>query len=170
MTPLSVALAQAKFSRWTPSKKIEPPKPEPAPIVKIAIRDEREEKIKKLEAALVAAKREAGLLPAANPSIRIIIVMTAAYFGVTVNDIKSARRTSSVVWPRQVAMYLAKKLTLNSLPKIGAYIGGRDHTTVLHGVRKIEAKLQEDADLQETVSALEKKIRSTCSRQAEQAP
>jgi hypothetical protein len=60
------------------------------------------------------------------------------YPGITLNDLTSQRRTMRTVFARQVAMYLAKKLTPNSLPEIGRRFGGRDHTTVLHAVRKIE--------------------------------
>jgi hypothetical protein len=70
---------------------------------------------------------------------RAIISATSAHYGVTVIDILSARRQAEIVRPRQVAMYLAKVLTLRSLPEIGRWFGGRDHTTVLHAARKIEA-------------------------------
>lgn len=60
------------------------------------------------------------------------------YPGITLCDLTSQRRTARMVFARQVAMYLAKKLTPNSLPEIGRRFGGRDHTTVLHAVRKIE--------------------------------
>lgn len=62
----------------------------------------------------------------------------------TMLDLKSQRRTGPVVRARQVAMYLAKKLTAASLPEIGRRFGGRDHTTVLHAVRKIEALILTD--------------------------
>jgi chromosomal replication initiator protein len=75
---------------------------------------------------------------------------------VTLNDIKSARRTAIVVEPRQIAMYLAKELTTRSLPDIGRRFGGRDHTTVLHAVRRIAARIKVDpetATLVETIKA-----------------
>ena len=62
----------------------------------------------------------------------------ARHYNVSRADMLSSRRTANVVRPRQVAMYLAKQLTLRSLPEIGRRFGGRDHTTVLHAVRKIE--------------------------------
>ena len=64
--------------------------------------------------------------------------LVASHYSVTRADILSSRRTATVVKPRQVAMYLSKALTLRSLPEIGRRFGGRDHTTVLHAVRKIE--------------------------------
>ena len=66
----------------------------------------------------------------------------------------SARRTANVVRPRQVAMYLSKVMTLRSLPEIGRRFGGRDHTTVLHAVRKIEGLTGSDEALREDVRAL----------------
>ena len=60
--------------------------------------------------------------------------------------------------PRQVAMYLAKTLTLRSLPEIGRRFGGRDHTTVLHAVRKIEALVAKDVALSEEVESLKRQL------------
>jgi len=71
-------------------------------------------------------------------SIAAVQKVVAQHFGVSVVDMRSARRTASVVVPRQVAMCLAKRLTLRSLPEIGRRFGGRDHTTVLHAVRKFD--------------------------------
>src|SRR5207244_10771589 len=64
--------------------------------------------------------------------------VVARQYNVSRSDLLSSRRTANVVRPRQIAMYLAKTLTLRSLPEIGRRFGGRDHTTVLHAVRKIE--------------------------------
>ena len=69
-----------------------------------------------------------------------------------------SRRTANVVRPRQVAMYLAKTLTLRSLPEIGRRFGGRDHTTVLHAVRKIEALVSKDIALSEEVESLKRQL------------
>ena len=60
------------------------------------------------------------------------------HFGVNRGDLLSSRRNRSIVRPRQIGMYLAKSLTARSLPEIGRRFGGRDHTTVLHAIRKIE--------------------------------
>jgi chromosomal replication initiator protein len=70
----------------------------------------------------------------------------------------SSRRTANVVRPRQVAMYLAKILTLRSLPEIGRRFGGRDHTTVLHAVRKIEALAANDSALADEIEALKRQL------------
>jgi chromosomal replication initiator protein len=74
------------------------------------------------------------------------------------SDLLSSRRTANVVRPRQVAMYLAKTLTLRSLPEIGRRFGGRDHTTVLHAVRKIEALVAKDVALSEEVESLKRQL------------
>src|SRR5262249_42617089 len=70
----------------------------------------------------------------------------------------SSRRTANVVRPRQVAMYLAKTLTLRSLPEIGRRFGGRDHTTVLHAVRKIENLVSTDTALAEEIELLKRQL------------
>jgi hypothetical protein len=90
---------------------------------------------------------------------REIIRATAVYYNVTSADIRSHRRTANVVFPRQVAMYLCRMLTLRSLPDIGRRIGGRDHTTVLHGVNKIDALIKNgDSGLIESVEAIKKML------------
>ena len=66
----------------------------------------------------------------------------------------SARRARAVARPRQIAMYLAKRLTPRSLPEIGRRFGGRDHTTVIHAVKQIERLRGEDADLDADVRTL----------------
>ena len=73
-------------------------------------------------------------------------------------DILSLRRTATVVKPRQVAMFLSKALTPRSLPEIGRRFGGRDHTTVLHAVRKIEGLVSQDHALAEEVELLKRML------------
>ncbi len=92
------------------------------------------------------------------PRIEDIQNIVAQAYGVRRIDINSARRTANVVRPRQVAMYLAKTLTLRSLPEIGRRFGGRDHTTVLHAVRKIEALVAKDIALSEEVESLKRQL------------
>jgi chromosomal replication initiator protein len=72
----------------------------------------------------------------------------------------SERRARAVARPRQVAMYLAKQLTTRSLPEIGKKFGGRDHTTVMHAVRKIEELALADAALAEDVELLRRMLQS----------
>ncbi len=84
--------------------------------------------------------------------------IVARQYNVSRSDLLSSRRTANVVRPRQVAMYLAKTLTLRSLPEIGRRFGGRDHTTVLHAVRKIEALQTNDAALASEIDALKRQL------------
>ncbi len=84
--------------------------------------------------------------------------LVASHYSVTRADILSSRRTASVVRPRQVAMYLSKALTLRSLPEIGCRFGGRDHTTVLHAVRKIEGLCSADSALREELELLRRML------------
>jgi chromosomal replication initiator protein len=84
--------------------------------------------------------------------------IVARHYNVSRADILSARRTATVVRPRQIAMYLSKVLTLRSLPEIGRRFGGRDHTTVLHAVRKIDGLLHTDNALAEDVDLLKRML------------
>jgi chromosomal replication initiator protein len=84
--------------------------------------------------------------------------LVASHYSVSRADILSSRRTAAVVKPRQVAMFLAKILTPRSLPEIGRRFGGRDHTTVLHAVRKIEGLLQSDPALRDTLELLKRML------------
>jgi chromosomal replication initiator protein len=82
----------------------------------------------------------------------------ATHYNVSRADLLSSRRTAAVVMPRQIAMYLAKSLTLRSLPEIGRRFGGRDHTTVLHAVRKIDNLCNNDASLREEIDLLKRML------------
>jgi chromosomal replication initiator protein len=84
--------------------------------------------------------------------------VVARQYNVTRADLLSSRRTANVVRPRQVAMYLAKTLTLRSLPEIGRRFGGRDHTTVLHAVRKIESLVSTDTALADEIELLKRQL------------
>jgi chromosomal replication initiator protein len=84
--------------------------------------------------------------------------IVARQYNVSRSDLLSSRRTANVVRPRQVAMYLAKTLTLRSLPEIGRRFGGRDHTTVLHAVRKIEGLVGSDMALAEEIEILKRQL------------
>lgn len=91
-------------------------------------------------------------------TIEIIQDIVANYFNLRVDDLKSQRRTRNVSYPRQIAMYLSRKLTDMSLPKIGEEFGGRDHTTVIHAYEKISDNLNRDESLQHTIDDLTKKL------------
>ena len=84
--------------------------------------------------------------------------LVANHYNVSRADILSSRRTANVVRPRQIAMFLAKSLTLRSLPEIGRRFGGRDHTTVLHAVRKIEGMVNADTELAGEIEHLKRML------------
>src|SRR6516162_4816733 len=98
--------------------------------------------------------------PAEPKRVRIedIQRIVARQYNVSRADLLSQRRTANVVRPRQVAMYLAKVLTLRSLPEIGRRFGGRDHTTVLHAVRKIENLAGNDSAFAEEIEGLKRQL------------
>ena len=95
-----------------------------------------------------------------NKSITIDLIqdVVSAYFNLRVEDLKSQRRTRNVAYPRQIAMYLSRKLTDMSLPKIGEEFGGRDHTTVIHAYEKISESLNNDESLENTINTITKKL------------
>lgn len=84
----------------------------------------------------------------------------AEHFNVRISDMSSARRARAVARPRQVAMYLAKQLTSRSLPEIGRKFGGRDHTTVMHAVRKVEELRATDTSFSEDIELLRRMLES----------
>lgn len=83
----------------------------------------------------------------------------ADFYKIKIADMYSKRRPASIAKPRQVAMYLAKELTQKSLPEIGELFGGRDHTTVLHAVRKIGAERSQDTELNQALHVLEQTLK-----------
>jgi len=82
-----------------------------------------------------------------EPSIAFIIRACCSFYYVSRTDLIGQRRTLKIIRPRHVAMYLARRLTTHSLPTIGWAFGDRDHTTILHGFRRIEAAIKVDAEL-----------------------
>lgn len=80
--------------------------------------------------------------------------LVADHYGIPLVEMTSERRAHDVARPRQVAMYLAKQLTPKTLPQIGRYFGGRDHTTVIHAVRQVEKRREEDAEVALAVNKL----------------
>ena len=93
-------------------------------------------------------------------SIEDIQKRVAEHFNVRLGDMHSPRRARAVARPRQVAMYLCKQLTTRSLPEIGRKFGGRDHTTVMHAVRKIDELKREDSALAEDIELLRRSLES----------
>ncbi|MEO1693928.1 MAG: chromosomal replication initiator protein DnaA [Pseudomonadota bacterium] len=88
--------------------------------------------------------------------IEDILKVVSRHFGVSRGDILSQRRHRSVVWPRQIGMYLAKQMTARSLPEIGRRFGNRDHTTVLHAIRKIDGEISNNQRLKDEIEDLKK--------------
>ena len=80
--------------------------------------------------------------------------IVSEYFQITVEDIRSKKRSSNISFPRQIAMYLCRKLTSESFPKIGTEFGGKDHSTVMHSVEKIEQEIKVNPDLEKIVDKL----------------
>ncbi|GGB09603.1 chromosomal replication initiator protein DnaA [Macrococcus hajekii] len=91
-------------------------------------------------------------------SIQDIQTIVGAYYNVRLEDFSAKKRTKSIVFPRQIAMYLARELTDYSLPKIGEEFGGRDHTTVIHAHEKIKNQIENDSKLAKEIQNLEKEI------------
>jgi chromosomal replication initiator protein len=87
-----------------------------------------------------------------------VIAGVTRYYRVSDQEIKGRRRTREIVRPRQVAMYLARTETQASLPEIGGALGGRDHTTVLYGVQKIEGLLEQDNTLRRDVATIQEQL------------
>jgi chromosomal replication initiator protein len=88
-----------------------------------------------------------------------ILRVVTKHYGVNRSDLLSSRRNRSIVRPRQIGMYLAKSLTSRSLPEIGRRFGGRDHTTVLHAIRKVDELIGADNALREDVEILKRLLR-----------
>ena len=89
-----------------------------------------------------------------------ILAATASTFGVTIVDLEGKSRTQPLARARQVSMYLCRELTDLSLPRIGQLLGGRDHTTVLHGIKKVRDLMQTDKELFDRVTALLQSLRT----------
>jgi len=93
-------------------------------------------------------------------TVELIQKTVADYYKIKVADMYSKRRPNSIAMPRQVAMYLAKEMTQKSLPELGELFGGRDHTTVLHAVRKISQHRGKDSELNHALHVLEQALKS----------
>ena len=89
----------------------------------------------------------------------LIQQVVAEHYNIRVEDIQGSKKPKNIAFPRQVSMYLCRKLLDISLPKIGESFGGRDHTTVIHAITKIEKQLETDTALQKTILQLEKEIK-----------
>ncbi|WP_054951688.1 chromosomal replication initiator protein DnaA [Numidum massiliense] len=111
----------------------------------------------------LAAEALKDIIPANRPkvvTIHDIQRVVSDYYKLRVEDMKAKRRTRTVVFPRQIAMYLSRELTDFSLPKIGEEFGGRDHTTVIHAYDKIAKQRQSDAELNQAIHTLTESIKN----------
>ena len=91
-------------------------------------------------------------------SVEEIVKKVSLHFNIKVSDIKSAKRLKAVVLPRQIAMYISRQLTSSSYPEIGDRFGGKDHSTIIHAIRKIEKLMEEDFQLKSTIENLKKEL------------
>ena len=98
-----------------------------------------------------------------NSNIKVVNVefiqnLVASHFNLNINDLLSPRRPRSLARPRQIAMYLAKQYTTNSLPDIGRKFANRDHTTVIHAVKKIDELIKKDNEIRQSIIEIKKKL------------
>lgn len=110
----------------------------------------------------LAAEALKDIIPSSKPkviTIHDIQKTVGAEYNVKLEDFKAKKRTKSVAFPRQIAMYLSRELTDFSLPKIGEEFGGRDHTTVIHAHEKISKLLDTDAEVQRRIKEIESALR-----------
>ena len=91
-------------------------------------------------------------------NIQKIQHVVCEYYNITIDDLKSKKRKASITFPRQVAIYLCRTLTDESLPKIGIQFGGRDHTTIMHSVDKINNEIKTNPQFKQIIEALKSKI------------
>jgi len=91
-------------------------------------------------------------------NIEFIQKIVASYFNLNIDEMLSARRSRSLARPRQIAMYLSKILTTNSLPDIGRKFSNRDHTTVIHAVKKIDELIKKDNEIDRYITEIKKKL------------
>ncbi|MFD0050628.1 chromosomal replication initiator protein DnaA [Actinomycetes bacterium NPDC127524] len=110
----------------------------------------------------LAAEALKDIIPSSKPKIVTILDIqktVGEHYSVKLEDFKAKKRTKSVAFPRQIAMYLSRELTDFSLPKIGDEFGGRDHTTVIHAHEKISKLLQTDSQLQRQVKEIQVQLK-----------
>ncbi|HEK9986908.1 TPA: chromosomal replication initiator protein DnaA [Streptococcus equi subsp. zooepidemicus] len=111
-----------------------------------------------IAAEAIRARKQDGPKMTVIP-IEEIQAQVGKFYGVTVKEIKATKRTQDIVLARQVAMFLAREMTDNSLPKIGKEFGGRDHSTVLHAYNKIKNMIGQDESLRIEIETIKNKIK-----------
>jgi hypothetical protein len=128
-----------------------PSKPEREPLPEPVIVSALKQTIKELEHALEG--KDPGRV-----WVKHVIRLVCKYYNISRTDILSARRSQGIVRPRQVAFYLCKELTGRSMPEIGRKFGDKDHTTVLHGIRKVGELMARDSEFASEVAFLKNKL------------
>lgn len=111
----------------------------------------------------LANKALKDIIPSNKPkqiSIENIQQVVAKYFNIKIPDLKSKKRTRTITYPRQIAMYICRELTDASLPKIGEEFGGRDHTTVIHACDKISKNIENDSKLASNIEEMLEEIKN----------
>ena len=111
-----------------------------------------------LDVAIDALKDEISVGIVEKDDVHRIQKIVSEYFQISVEDIRSKKRSSNISFPRQIAMYLCRTMTSESFPKIGTEFGGKDHSTVMHSVEKIENEIKVNKDLANIVEKLMKDI------------
>lgn len=109
----------------------------------------------------LAAEALKDIIPNKKPKLLTILDIqkkVGEHYNVKLEDFKSKKRTKSIAFPRQIAMYLARELTDSSLPKIGMEFGGRDHTTVIHAHEKISKMMEEDEQLKKKIEEIKEEL------------
>jgi len=112
----------------------------------------------------LAAEALKDIIPSSKPrsiTIKDIQTIVGEHYHLKLEDFIAKKRTKSIAFPRQIAMYLSRELTDYSLPKIGEEFGGRDHTTVIHAHEKISKLLQSDVDLQQEIKEITEQLKSS---------
>lgn len=104
----------------------------------------------------IAADALKSLKGTSNSQLTITTIQeeVAKFYHIQVKDLKGKKRVKAIVVPRQIAMYLSREMTENSLPKIGAEFGGKDHTTVIHAHEKISHLVKTDSSMQQEISEI----------------
>ncbi|GIN21943.1 MAG TPA: chromosomal replication initiator protein DnaA [Bacillus bacterium] len=111
----------------------------------------------------LAAEALKDIIPSSKPKVITVLDIqktVGAEFNVKLEDFKAKKRTKSIAFPRQIAMFLSRELTDLSLPKIGEEFGGRDHTTVIHAYDKISKMMESDTDFQNIINGIRNSLKN----------
>lgn len=112
-----------------------------------------------LDIATEALKEQLNSFSYIKNDIKKIQTIVAKYYNISVDDMKSKKRTNKVAFPRQIAMYLSRELTDESLTRIGLEFGGKDHTTIMHGIDKIKDEIKKDSGLLQIINNLKEQLK-----------